>query len=66
MNKYSNEVMKNVRQNLGLEENDTSLDEKINSMDKDEVFMRFLEWEGLMGWSWVESLKNAVINIYKK
>ena len=51
-NTYPEYVMKNVRQNLGLEPNDTSMDSEINNMSKREVFARCLEWEGIIGYEY--------------
>jgi len=45
---YPSYIMRDVRLNLGLEENDTSCDKKIMSMPRDEVFQRILEWDGLI------------------
>lgn len=50
-NKYPMYIMKKVRLNLGLEEDDSSKDCEINSMSKFEVFDRVLEWEGLINYS---------------
>jgi len=53
MAKYSDEVMGMVRQRLGAEdENDTSKDDKIESMSKHEVFAACLEWEGIIGYDY--------------
>lgn len=60
---YSNNIMENVRQNLGLEEDDTSRDNEIMAMSPREVFDRFCTWEGLLGygnilWNVMEELQN--------
>ena len=60
---YSERIMKNVRQNLGLEEDDTSRDDYIMSLPPEDVFDRYCTWEGLLGygytlWHVVEELKN--------
>lgn len=61
MNKYFDSIMQDVRENLGLEFNDTSMDEKINSMPRQEVLNRVCEWNGLIGYEktireWVENI----------
>lgn len=50
-NKYPMYIMRKVRTNLGLDADDTSQDETINSMSNDEVFGRVLEWEGIIGYN---------------
>lgn len=52
------------RQMLGLDENDTSQDEKIMTMSKEKVFANFCQWNGLLG-SWYNEILEAVSNIYK-
>lgn len=62
---YPESIMERVRQNLGLEEDDTSEDDFINSLSKNEIFERCCAWEGLLGgWhhilkGWVESIWNV-------
>ena len=60
--KYSDSVMRNVRQAFGLRHNDTSLDEAINKMDQMEVFNQWLQCEGIFGYT--HSIKEAVDNIF--
>lgn len=60
--KYSESVMRNVRQALGLEPYDNSLDTEINEMDKMDVFEKWLQWEGLFGYE--HKIKNAVDDIF--
>lgn len=50
MKTYNEDVMKAVRQSLGYDENDNSVDEVIMKMDKEEVFERYCTWNGLIGW----------------
>lgn len=45
--KYSTVVMEKVRQFYGYSKDDTSIDEVINKMSKDEVFDCVLAWDGL-------------------
>ena len=54
--------MKNVRQNLDLDEDDTSRDEEIMEMPKEEILERCLEWEGICGYS--EMIKGFIVEIY--
>lgn len=63
MKKYNNNIMKAVRQRLGLEENDESLDERIMKMNRREVFREYCLWNGLLG-SWYDDLLTSVENIY--
>lgn len=49
-NKYPAYIMRKVRMNLGLDVDDTSRDEYINSMSRNEAFGRVLEWEGIIGY----------------
>lgn len=60
---YPDYIMTCVRQNLGLEARDTSLDEKIMKMTKSEVFDRVCEWGGLIHYGstieqWIEDIYN--------
>lgn len=48
-NKYPENIMRMVRGNLGLEFDDTSCDEKIETMSKREVFNRVCNWDGFIG-----------------
>lgn len=64
MNIYPEYVMKNVRQNLGLEPDDTSMDSEINDMSKREVFARCLEWEGIIGYEYkILSLVSEIFGV---
>jgi hypothetical protein len=49
--RYSNFIMEAVRQNMGLDEDDTSMDDEIMKMDGEEVVRRYLEWEGIIGYA---------------
>lgn len=62
-NKYPESIMRNVRQNLGLDEMDISRDDEIMAMAKQDVFNRYCEWDGLCG-GYGYSLLNAVEDIY--
>lgn len=61
MEKYFYNIMAAVRQNLGLEADDTSMDERINAMTRQEVLNRVCEWEGLIDYGetildWIEDI----------
>lgn len=62
MKEYSNEIMNCVRQNLGLEKDDTSKDDYINNMSKSEVLNRVATWNGLIRYG--ETIKGWVKDIY--
>ena len=47
---YPENILRLVRQNLDLEPTDTSMDEEINAMSRNEIFNRVCEWEGLIGY----------------
>lgn len=61
MNKYFDSIMEDVRQNLGLESDDTSRDDEINEMTRSEVLDRVCTWHGLIGYAdtireWIEDI----------
>lgn len=65
--KYCDYIMKVLRQRLGLDENDTSKDERINEMSESRVFKEMCEWEGLIGYGsrlldWVEDIYGIELN----
>ena len=60
--KYPDSIMRNVRETFGLEPDDTSLDKEINELDPMEVFERWLQWEGIIGYEY--RIKEAVNNIF--
>ena len=58
------DVLKAVRQNLGCDDpDDDSRDDRIAQMGPMELFERFLEWEGIIGYG--SLIWNAVENIKK-
>lgn len=62
---YNEDVMKAVRQSIGCSDgDDTSKDETIMAMPKEEVFERYCTWNGLLGrrYQW---LIDAVESIYE-
>lgn len=62
MKKYSEYIMQDVRCNLGLEAYDTSKDEEIMEMEREEVFERYLTWNNICGWS--SEILAAIGDIY--
>lgn len=62
MNKYSERIMCNVRQALGREADDTTADGVIYGMDPDDVFRLWLEWEGIIGYSY--KIKEVVKELF--
>ena len=51
-----------IRQNLDLEPDDKSQDDRIEQMSNDELFNQRLEWEGIINWG--STIKRYVENIY--
>ena len=49
--KYSGFIMRAVRQNMGLEEDDISRDAEIYEMDGEEIVDRYLTWNGIIGYT---------------
>lgn len=64
MKVYNDDVMKAVRQSLGYKEDDTTRDEVIMEMPKEDVFQRYCQWNGLLG-GWYQWLIDAVESIYE-
>lgn len=62
MEKYPEYIMRNIRQNLGLEANDTSRDDYIMKMSKERVFKAYLEWEGIIGYT--NEILSTISEIY--
>lgn len=61
---YAEWIYKAVRQNLGLELDDTSQDDEINAMSKQEIFERYLTWQGIIGYSnRIISLIETIYNV---
>lgn len=59
--KYSEEIMEDLRQRRGLEREDTSQDKKIMEMSKDEALDEVATWNGLIGYgntikTWIEEI----------
>lgn len=60
---YPNYIIKKLRNRLGEDENDSSVDDEILSLSKNEVFSHVLKWDGLLG-SWDYEIKRYVNDIY--
>ena len=56
-------VIWDVRKNMGLDLSDESLDDKILAMPKKEVLARYLEWNGIIGYT--DTILGAVSEIYE-
>lgn len=59
---YPPQIMRDVRQNYGLEPNDTSRDQMILEMSKDEILDRVTTWNGLIGYG--DTIKRWVQDVY--
>ena len=57
-----NDIIRDVRENLGIEPDDTSKDDIINRMSLNEIFDRWCEWNGLINYG--KRLRNVIGNIY--
>ena len=62
MEKYSGYIMKNIRQNIGLDENDTSRDAEIESMSGRDILDKYLTWEGIIGYT--DEILDVVIEAF--
>lgn len=62
MAKYSGYIMKNIRQNIGLDENDTSRDAEIESMSGRDILDKYLTWEGIIGYT--DEILDVVIEAF--
>ena len=51
MAKYSGYIMRNIRQSIGLDEDDTSRDAEIENMSGRDILDRYLIWEGVYGYT---------------
>ena len=54
--------MKNIRQNIGLDENDTSRDAEIESMSGRDILDKYLTWEGIIGYT--DEILDVVIEAF--
>lgn len=65
--KYPENIMRMVRGNLDLDFDDTSRDEEIECMSKNEVFESVCSWEGLIGYNhtiigWIKDIYGVDLN----
>lgn len=61
-NRYSEDIMIQLRQRLDLDKYDFSADEEINKMSKDDIMKHLFIWNGLNGWD--DVVNNWVKEIY--
>jgi hypothetical protein len=61
-NKYSEDIMTQLRQRRGLDKYDISEDEEINNMSNDKVFADLFGWNGLGSWDY--TIKNWLKEVY--
>lgn len=50
-NKIPNHILKDLREHRGLEPEDSSADDIINTYSKEEVLDKYLEWNGIIGYT---------------
>jgi len=67
MKEYPEYILRTLRQREGLEETDTSMDDKFNNYSPNKVFKEILEWEGIIGWdniikSWIRDIYGVDLN----
>lgn len=60
--KISQDIIRDVRENLGVGPNDTSKDDDVNRMSLNEIFDRWCEWNGFINWS--KPLRRVIGSIY--
>lgn len=60
--KYDMYIMEMLRQRLGLEEDDTSLDDLIASYTPNEVFEEVLIWKGIIGFG--SMIRDIIKDVY--
>ena len=64
---YSDFIMRAVRQNIGLEEDDTSRDAEIMEMSGEEIVDRYLTWNGIIGYTSdiIDVVSQAIYEAYE-
>lgn len=62
-NSYPEYIMQNLRQRRGLDKYDTSLDDRLSEMSKDNAFKDVVNWNGLLG-GYDNTIKSWVKDIY--
>lgn len=59
---YPDYILRDVRQNMGVEPDDESRDDEIRTMSPTEIFDKWLEWQGIIGYS--HRILNAIEEIF--
>lgn len=59
MMKLPQEVADSIRRNYGLEAGNTCSDDELSKLSADELFERYLRWQGLLG-GWGRQLISAL------
>ena len=64
---YSDFIMRAARQNIGLEEYDTSRDAEIMEMSGEEIVDRYLTWNGIIGYTYniIDVVSQAIYEAYE-
>ncbi len=57
-----NDIIRDLRENLLVDPEDTSKDDMINRMSSNEIFKRWCEWNGLINYSKI--IRDVIGNIY--
>ncbi len=60
--RISTDIIRNVRENLGVEPGDTSKDDEINRMSLNEIFDRWCEWNGLINYG--KTIRKVIGSVY--
>lgn len=60
---YPEHILRYLRQRHGLEENDTSMDDRLNAMPSKKAFREVLEWNGMIG-GWDSLITGWIKDIY--
>lgn len=56
-------ILESIRQALGVEADDNTLDKEIMALTPDEQFRLWCQWEGLLG-PWDRILKETVLELF--
>lgn len=60
--RISTDIIRNVRENLGVEPDDSSKDDEINRMSLNEIFDRWCEWNGLINYG--KTIRKVIGSVY--
>jgi hypothetical protein len=60
--RINNDIIRDIRENLGIGPDDTSKDDEINRMSPDEIFNRWCEWNGFIAYH--RKFKRVIGDIY--